>query len=298
MNRSWRNYFLLLPASLALIARGDEPPVATLVATMVKPEATWEVRCAAEDRLLERTPEEVLPVLLPHVGRGMPPAIIWNSGGRLHDREAPVVWQIFHSVSRSWTAQVNKFARKPGGGRLLRQLLDPSDQEPAKCRVLTDLALYWDPAAEPAVARLLRDQAQPVAVRRTAGLVLIVQGGREHHELLLENAAQGPLKNRRRWYDLVADPRYQRRHGTDPRVITIGFELLEAELAATPGHIHGAYFVALTVGHYAGQQFKPDQGDPKYQAAGGLKEEFFADTVANAREWWRRNRETVSGRQP
>src|SRR5688500_545717 len=109
MTRTWVLCVLtgLLVLALGVDAAGET--AAALVARMTDPKVTWEVRATAEDQLAKLPPREVLPALLPHVARGMPPGGIWNSAGREHDKQASRQWQVFYAVDRSWTHQVGKF---------------------------------------------------------------------------------------------------------------------------------------------------------------------------------------------
>ncbi len=61
-----------------------------LVATMTDRTVVWDARCAAEDSLVNLPPQNVLPIPLPHIGKGMPSSAIWNGGGRDFDQRAPV----------------------------------------------------------------------------------------------------------------------------------------------------------------------------------------------------------------
>ncbi|MEW6302633.1 MAG: hypothetical protein AB1705_04125 [Verrucomicrobiota bacterium] len=261
----------------------------TLLPVMTDARESWQKRGEAEDALAKLPPEAVLPALLPHMAKGMPSGGIWNSAGREHDRGAPVEWQVFYAVGRSWSAQVNKLPHE-GGGRLLHELLRKAPTAYAKDILLGDLALRWEPQAEPTVAAMLKNPKEGLPVRAAAGLVLILHGRENYHALLLEYAGQGEHSERLRWFDLLSDPRHKQRKGVDSRVIAMGFDLIEAERRANPNYVHGGYFLALKVGHYAGQQFKPDQQDPRYQKQGGLNDAFFADTVENALKWWELNK--------
>ncbi len=260
-----------------------------LVLLMTDKSASWDDRCSAEEKLISRPPQEVLPVLLPHVSKGMPAGYIWNSGGRESDKRAPVAWQVYYAVSRSWTNHVDKLPRESGGELLLR-LLTKASEDKGKVRILHDLALRWTPRAEPSVADLLKNANQKITVRTTAGLALILHGKERYHETLLKFAGQGSHADRKKWYDLLADPRHKKRSGIDPRVVVLGFDLIEAEQRLLPDYVHGAYFLAVRTGDYVGHEFKPDQKHARYQGKHGLTDEFFKDTVRNALRWWKLNR--------
>lgn len=279
----------IVGAALACLAGAGAE---ALVARMADPKVTWEDRGAAEDKLAELPPRDVLPALVPHIAKGMPRGGIWNSAGREHDRQASLPWQVFYAVGRSWDHQVAKFPAGQGADILL-ELLRKGPADPAKVRLLADLTLRWTPEAEPTVAGLLKDPKENLAVRTAAGLALILEGKENYQEFLLDSAKAASPEDRTRWYDLLVDPRHKQRHGTDPRVVQLGFVLIEAERRRTPDFIHGAYFLALKTGAYVGQDFSPDRNAPRYQGQGRLKDEYFQDTVKNALAWWDRNKDKV-----
>jgi hypothetical protein len=222
----------------------------------------------------------------------MPQGPIWNSAGREFDRQAPVEWQVFYAVSRSWTNQIGILPREQGGD-FLRELLGKASTASAKNRILGDLMLRWTPDAESTVANLVKQPDEDLTVRIAAGLTLILRGRENYHELFLAFAGKSDHADRKRWYDLLAGPRHKRQTGVDPRVVGMGFDLLEAERRSSPDYVHGAYFLAITTGDYVGQEFKPDQSNPRYQGKHGLTDEFFGDTVNNAMRWWNLNKDDI-----
>jgi hypothetical protein len=159
--------------------------------------------------------------------------------------------------------------------------------------VLYALANRWDPAAEADLAKILGDAGVSREVRRYAALPLIMHGEGDYRDVMLQWAAKSDHDEKVRWYDLLADPRHKARKGVDPRVIHMGFKLIQADRAQTPDYIHGAYFLAVNTGRYVGEEFAPSTNDPRYKAKGGLSEQFFADTVQNALRWWDKNRERL-----
>jgi hypothetical protein len=77
--------------------------IESLVAQVTSPETPWEERIASEHRLLAEDPLEVLPLLLPAVGQGMPEGGIFNSGGSDAELEsAPARWQAYYVTKRLW----------------------------------------------------------------------------------------------------------------------------------------------------------------------------------------------------
>jgi hypothetical protein len=82
---------------------------------------------------------------------------------RDHDRRAPVEWQVFYAVARSWNCQVESLPRDKGGNLLL-ELLGSAKTAGERCRVLTELTARWVPDAEGPVAALLKAPDAEVAV--------------------------------------------------------------------------------------------------------------------------------------
>ncbi len=273
------------------------PTANDLVATMTDKTAAWEARCAAEDSLTNLPPQTVLPLLLPYVGKGMPSPAIWNSAGREFDKKAPIEWQIFYAVGRSWNFQVDSLPRDKGGAVLLR-LLGAATSAGERCRLLMDLTHQWVPEAEGPVAALLKAPEEDLAVRTTAALPLILYGVDDYHGLLLDYAQSGSFDDRKRWFDRLSDPRHKKKTGVDAKVIQLGFSLILEDRKVSPNYIHGAYFLAIKTGEYVGQEFKPDQKDPRYQSEQGLTDSFFTDTVTNALEWWTRHRNEIEKALP
>lgn len=268
------------------------PSAEDLVATMTDKAAAWDARCEAEDSLTNLPPRTVLPLLLPHGGTGMPSPAIWNSAGRDFDKRAPVEWQVFYAVARSWNRQVDSLPRDSGGTVLLA-LLEEARQASERSLVLMALMHRWVPDAEEPVAALLRTPQESLMVRASAALALILHGQANYHDLFLGYAQSGGFADRKRWFDLLSDPRHKRKTGVDPKVVRMGFSLIEEERRASPGYVHGAYFLAIKTGDYVGRDFQPDQKAERYQGEHGLTDSFFADTVSNALSWWEENQDDI-----
>lgn len=273
------------------------PITEDLVTTMTDKTATWDARCAAEDSLTNLPPQTVLPVLLSHIGKGMPSPVIWNSAGRDFDKRASVEWQVFYAVARSWNHQVDSLPRDSGGTVLLK-LLGAAKSGSERSRVLMDLTHRWVPDAEGPVAALLKAPEEALAVRTTAALALILHGADDYHGLLLGYAQSGSFADRKRWFDLLSDPRHKKKTGVDPRVVKMGFSLIVEDRQMSPDYIHGAYFLAIKTGAYVGLEFTPEQTNPRYQGEHGLTDSFFADTVTNALTWWTKNRNEIERELP
>jgi len=267
-------------------------PAEELVVTMTDKTAAWDARCTAEDSLTNLPPQKILPLLLPHIGKGMPSPPICNSAGRDFDKTAPVEWQIFYAVARSWSRQVDSLPRD-SGGTLLLALLGAAKVANERSHILMDLTHRWVPEAEVPVAALLKAPEEDLAVRTTAALALVLHGSADYHRLLIDYAETGSFADRKRWFDLLSDPRHKKRTGVDPRVVQMGFALILEDREVAQNYVHGAYFLAIKTGDYVGQEFKPDQRDSRYQGEHALTDSFFADTVKNATGWGTKNRARI-----
>ena len=263
-----------------------------LVARMTDPRAPFDDRCAAEDDLAKLRPQEVLPKLLPQLAKGMPEGGIWNGATREIDRKAPIPWQIFYATSRAWSHQVEKLPVH-SGGKLLTALLQAAANDKEKHHLLKALTSRWEPDAESPLAKLLVAANEPREIGQDAALALIVHGKQDYRDVMLRLAANADHDEKVQWYNLLADPRHKKRTGVDPRIISLGFRLIQADRARSPEYLQGAYFLANTTGSYIGQDFAPDSKDSRYQSKGGLSEQYFADTVKNALRWWDENHKRV-----
>ncbi|MFO0970035.1 MAG: hypothetical protein U0793_31165 [Gemmataceae bacterium] len=267
--------------------------IRALIARMTDVKASFQERCGAEDELEKRRPQDVLPRLLPELAKGMPPGGIWNGlGSREANRHGPVRWQIWYAVHRVWDRHVGALPAAEAGKELL-SLLRGSGSDRERIHLLSGLTHCWDSDAEADLAGLLGDAGETVDIRQGAALPLIVHGKGDYRDVLLKWAgAAADAREKQRWFDLLSDPVHRKRKGFDPRVVRLGFQLIQDERTSSPGFIHGAYFLAGKVGAYVGEEFAPSTGDPRYaDRKGGLSDRYFVDTVQNAVRWWQNNRE-------
>jgi len=269
-----------------------ELSVNILITTMTDKNSSWDARCSAEDSLIKMQPEEVLPALLTHVEKGMPDGGIWNSGSRDIDKRAPVEWQIFYSVARSWDNQVKSLPKNSGGG-LLIMLLNEVNTSYGHIRILSGLNRYWVSEAESIVAKIMENSNEDIVVRTTAAKALIQHGENDYHERFLAFAYSSNFKDQKRWFDVMTDVRHKRKTDIDPRVVQMGFDLILKERELLPNYKQAGYFLAITTGRYINQEFKPDQNEPQYQGQHGLVDKFFSDTMDNALAWWAINKKTI-----
>jgi hypothetical protein len=271
----------------------DDAAAKKLLDRMTDPKVSFDDRRDTEDELVKLSPDAVLPLILPQVGKGMPKGGIWNSlGTREHERTGPVRWQIWYAVNRVWSKEIERVPSAKRGETLLG-LLNKVAKGDERYYVIYALTHDWNPVAEADVAKLLRDPHEASKIRLVAGLALILHGKESYRDVMLAAAAKGDLAERERWFELLSDPVYKKRMGVDARVTRLGFKLIEEERAKTPGAIHGAYFLALKAGRYVGEEFAPSPHDPRYRGDGRLTDQYFIDTVDNAQRWWAKNRPKV-----
>jgi hypothetical protein len=289
--------FLIQIHLAAVPVFGGQGSIPEIVAMMTDKTASWENRCAAEDELATQPPQRVLSVLLPHIAKGMPSPMIWNSGGRELDKQAPVEWQVFYAVARSWNHAVAQLP-KSESPKVLLSLLKKAPTPTAQQRILNDMVLHWTPDAEDCVADLLTNKQHDFPVRWLSGLCLMIHEGKKYHDQFLHLAKASDHHTEKKWFDLLSDPRHKQNAGYDPRVVALGFRLIEKERTISPNYVHGAYFLAIKTGNYIGVEFKPDQRKAEYQGEHGLKEVFFSDTVKNALAWWESNKERIRKELP
>lgn len=280
---------LVLCLSHVAVAAVGEPAVEDCVRVMTSVSAPWAERGEAEDRLREFDAESVLGALLPHVSKGMPSLPVWNSLGRDHDREAPIEWQVFYAVDRSWRHHL-RGARSEKLGALLLELLSRAETASGRQRVLFDLSRHWHLDAEQPLQELVTEAEQDLIVRLAAGFDLMLHRGEAYHEMFIDLATGSSGDERREWWNLLVNPRHKSITGIDPAVVRLGFDVLAEELEANPDYVHGAYFIVCNLGNYLDHEFKPDQSARKYRGGHGLMDVFFADTVERALAWWEEHR--------
>ncbi len=280
---------LVLCVARAALADTGERTVSDCVCIMTSESEPWADRGEAEDCLKELDAESVLDALLPHVSKGMPSLPIWSSAGREHDREAPVEWQVFYAVDRSWRHHL-RGAPSEQLGALLLGLLSRAETASGRQRVLFDLSRHWHPDAEEPLCQLMTDPEQDLIVTLAAGFDLMLHCGKSYHGTFLDLASGSSGDEKREWWNLLVDPRHKSITGIDPAVVRLGFEVLAEERETNPEYVHGAYFITCNLGNYIDHEFKPDQDQRKYRGRHGLKDSFFADTVGRALAWWEERR--------
>lgn len=283
--------------AIALFAMAGPPPAKPpgdagpdkLLNVMTDPMVSFDDRARAEDELAKLPPEVVLPKLLPLVAKGMPEAGIWNSAGREHERTGPIPWQIYYAVQRSWNEQIGSPPRDEAR-KTLFALLQGVAKGKERNRVVESLADCWDPRAETILADILRDVREPREIRWASGHALVVNGKKDYRDTMLQAAALANHREKSLWYELLADPRLKERTGVDPRVVQLGFQLIQTERNDAPKDANAGYQLAMSTGYYLGETFFPKNRDRYLTATGNLREQYFADTVSNALGWWDKNR--------
>ena len=275
---------------LSLIFAGHSglEPINQLVYELGSPGTSWQDRQKVEERLKQLPCDEVLPILLFEVAKGMPDGPIWNSAGPNHDKNAPPEWQAYYAVYRVWEYHL-KGAPSQVMGELLLILLKEANTPAAKITVIDGLFRHWIPKAEKPIAELLQDSSEDYTVRWSSAQVLLKHIGIAYHNIVLEMAKSESGQSKYRLFVLLVEPPYAKQSGDDSDIVCLGFEMIEEERKSDPDYDSAAYFIARYLETYLSQRFAPDQYLKKYQGKHGLNDSFFRDTVDNALKWWTEN---------
>ena len=275
---------------LSLIFAGHSglEPINQLVYELGSPGTSWQDRQKVEERLKQLPSDEVLPVLLFEVAKGLPDGPIWSSAGPDHDKDAPPEWQAYYAVFRVWEYHL-KGVPSQVMGELLLTLLKEANTPAAKITVIDGLFRHWIPKAEKPIAELLQDSSEDYTVRWSSAQVLLRHIGIAYHNRVLEIAKSESGQSKYRLFVLLLEPPYAKRTGVDSDIVCLGFEIIEEERKSDPDYDSTAYFIARYLETYLNQRFAPDQYLKKYQDKHGLNDSFFRDTVDNALKWWTEN---------
>lgn len=305
------NLFILAMVCSALPiwdeARSRADTIEDLVAGLQRTTLTADELRGFETELIELPAEKVLPLLLPLLSQGMPSGLIWNGSTLDADMEAPRDWRVFYSVNRVWGALAGK--NPEIAGNLLAAACSESKSGREKAVLLVQMRNYWNENAENVAAEIVRSwRKEPEAWLVAAGCLA------EHHrkkydDLLVRVLTELPDDNpqhKSRYIRELVNHRNKalfialKRHNSTPRtavpsmnheILDIGYSLIDKLEKRNAG---SAYFLAVDMGQYVGQDFKPDQNDRRFKTeGGGLNEAFFAETTSNALRWWRLNKKSV-----
>jgi len=281
-------FIALFFLSSIFAGHGGSEPISQLVYELGSPGTLWQDRQKVEERLKQLPSDEVLPILLFEVAKGMPDGPIWSSAGAEHDKDAPPEWQAYYAVFRVWKYHL-KGTPSQVMGELLLTLLKEANTPAAKITVINGLFWHWIPKAEKPIAYLLQDSSEDFSVRWSSAQVLLRHIGIAYHNRVLEMAETESGQSKYRLFVLLVEPPYAKRTGVDSDVVWLGFEMIEEERKADPDRDSAAYFIARYLETYLSQRFAPDQYLKKYQDKHGLNDSFFRDTVDNALKWWAEN---------
>jgi len=281
-------FIALFFLSSIFAGHGGSEPISQLVYELGSPGTSWQDRQKVEERLKQLPSDEILPILLFEVAKGMPDGPIWSSAGPDHDKDAPPEWQAYYAVFRVWEYHL-KGAPSQVMGELLLTLLKGANTPAAKITVINGLFWHWIPKAEKSIAYLLQDSSEDYSVRWSSAQVLLRHIGIAYHNRVLEMAETESGQSKYRLFVLLVEPPYAKRTGVDSDVVCLGFEMIEEERKADPDYDSAAYFITRYLEIYLSQRFAPDQYLKKYQDKHGLNDSFFRDTVDNALKWWAEN---------
>jgi hypothetical protein len=265
--------------------------IAKLIETVTSLKTTWEERHKAEKELKELPAVKVLPALFPHyVKRSNDPLAATTPGVPLGlEKTISPKAQMRYILHRIWQHHLSK-EPSPEIVKVLVDLLAKNSGVAEQVDLIQALRYHWTDEAEKPVAKLFRDAKTDVSVRYSAAVCLLENRGKAYHKQVRDYASTAPVELRRRYFERLATPPHARLTGIDPIVVKMGFTLLEDAMQKRPASVIEASFLASHLEAYLGKTFTPNQREEKYQGKNGLNESFFADTVANARAWWAKNK--------
>ncbi len=254
-----------------------------LVIQMGDPAESWESRFEIEESLRSHPSTDVLIALFPYVDREPPAPTIWNSRGWLHDREGVPVWQVYYAVRRTWMHHAGRLSDHHAVG-LLAGLVAGAGTDHGRIQILGDLLRYWDPQAEMTVAALLSD-SDNATVQTAAAKCLLAHTGRKHYRSVIAEARNAPARDRRAWFETLADPAYLSLTHRDGSLFRLGFDLLEARLEE-----EGVEAALETLGRLSALlnvDFGP-LGGGTFQAE--VDHDMALNRIWRAMDWWAANR--------
>ena len=205
---------------------GGLEPINQLIYELGSPGTSWQDRQKVEERAKQLPSNEVLPILLFEVAKGMPDGPIWSSAGPDHDKDAPPEWQAYYAVFRVWEYHL-KGVPSQVMGELLLTFLKEANTPAAKITVINGLFRHWIPKAEKPIAYLLQDSSEDYSVRRSSAQVLLRHIGTTYHNRVLEMAETESGQSKYRLFVLLVVPPYAKRSGVDSDVVCLGFKMIE-----------------------------------------------------------------------
>lgn len=273
---------------------------ATLSNEWFHAELTPQQRDALVQKSLKAPFEEMLPLMLEARVKLRPMMLGYNPPGQTawNDPGVPDPYRKFMMAEYVWFKHTYGEGN-PRKGEVLLELFEETDSSEAR-RLLFDAMAYahWIPEMEEPLARFARDKSNPVVRRRQALSTLLnmcdvnkytpeaIAIIPEHKTDRLKIHAFQALFNL--GHDLFKLNEENRR-----ALLNIGFDFMNGLPA---GDVHSSYFLARRLGYILRieNEFAPDQFAEKYQSPTGLKENFFSDTVSNAKAWYRENHAKIA----
>ncbi len=268
---------------IAVAAPGALASTANDVKELVKVETTNERRDALVDALSSAPFREVTPKILPLIREYATPR---------EPGMSPKPWMVDgHSVrARTWYALGAIWSSQIGGGpdpaksAVLLSMLGASDPGD-KHQLIQAIGLHWTAGSERPLVGLLESRSEPPDVRLAAATMLLRHASIDRYVPSAVALVREMDPSRRRdAYDTLTnlgDAVRSARPESRVALVNLGFELLEA------GDVAAGYFLARRLGFLLDvpREFAPDQHAPQYKGPNGLTQEFFDDTVRNARAW-------------
>ncbi len=271
--------------------------IESLVATLRDGGISWQQREKIEQELATRPAEAILLAVMGDVLLPMPSGGIWNGGSVQEDQNAPPVWRIFYSLRRVWEAQ-----RRRASATVTREVIRRLATTPYKSSAIQilNVDVPWISESEVALAHLMREGTP--GERQQAGLVLIKHVG-DKYLPELKSLALAALEDSTKDFSASINGvrNLMEAQINSPRVQIVGqagfvadSELVRASVewlgVAERLKAGSGYFLALTLGSYVGENFEPDDKDPRYTNKDGSRNpEFFEMPGAKALGWWQTN---------
>lgn len=207
----------------------------------------------------------------------------WNNEG------LPMRHRIYLMASAVWQHHMTP-RNDPRKAQVLLTLLQRTTRTAEKSRLILTIRQYqWCPAAEQYLRGLCEAEQESLDIRRLAVESLLDHCQLDTYMPIALEIILAHEKGLRRCEAFNSTTNrgaglFKLSEENRRAVLTAGFDIL-AELPNE--ELQVGYSVARRLGYIlkVRNEFAPDQRAAKYQGQYGLKDEFFIDTVKNAREW-------------
>lgn len=278
-----------------------------LVAIVANVGSAFEEKWSAAEAVKKCPPTDVYAAVFAHLSP--PPdsnsVVKINVGWDAHRHDdlvkAPPEWQSCLLLGQIWY-DMGGIARDDRGV-IVAKLLPKATNDTQRFEVLVDLGWCWAPEAEESVVALMRDRTEDLEIRLRAADILMRRVNRPAYRSEIRDSYLADkklsLSERIEWLQKACTPPWGE-GGVgylDAKQLELGFDLLNEGMTRPRWQGDAStYGAALCLGKYVGVEgdFAPSIKDPKYHVDGNLTDEYFTDTVRNAKRWWMENRERLT----